>query len=69
MQALHERQSKIWEVPYLPIDPSDVGREYEPLVRINSQSGKGGVAFVMEQYYGCCAISRMKGWFNCPGER
>ena len=52
MQALHERQSKIWEVPYLPIDPSDVGREYEPLVRINSQSGKGGVAFVMEQYYG-----------------
>ena len=52
VQALHERQSKIWEAPYLPIDPSDVGREYEPLVRINSQSGKGGVAFVMEQYYG-----------------
>lgn len=52
MQALHERHSSIWEVPYLPIDPSDVGREYEPLVRINSQSGKGGVAFVLEQYYG-----------------
>lgn len=52
MQALHERHSTIWEVPYLPIDPSDVGREYEPLVRINSQSGKGGVAFVLEQYYG-----------------
>lgn len=52
MQALHERNSAIWEVPYLPIDPSDVGREYEPLVRINSQSGKGGVAFVLEQYYG-----------------
>ena len=52
MQALHERHSNIWEVPYLPIDPSDVGREYEPLVRINSQSGKGGVAFVLEQYYG-----------------
>ena len=52
MQALHERRSRIWEVPYLPIDPSDVGREYEPLVRINSQSGKGGVAFILDQYYG-----------------
>ena len=48
MQALMERQSKIWQVPYLPIDPSDIGREYEPVVRINSQSGKGGVAFVMD---------------------
>ena len=52
MQALRERRSMIWEVPYLPIDPSDVGREYEPLVRINSQSGKGGVAFILDQYYG-----------------
>lgn len=52
MQALKERQAQIWEVPYLPIDPSDVGREYEPLVRINSQSGKGGVAFILDQYYG-----------------
>jgi 2-isopropylmalate synthase len=41
-----------WEVPYLPIDPSDVGRVYEPIIRINSQSGKGGVSFVMEHYYG-----------------
>ena len=52
MQALMERQSKIWQVPYLPIDPSDIGREYEPVVRINSQSGKGGVAFVMDTYFG-----------------
>ncbi len=52
MQALHERNSEIWEVPYLPIDPSDIGREYEPIVRINSQSGKGGVAFVMDTFYG-----------------
>ena len=52
MQALYERRSLIWEVPYLPIDPSDVGREYEPLVRINSQSGKGGVAFILDQYFG-----------------
>ena len=52
MQALHERNSQYWEVPYLPIDPSDIGREYEPIVRINSQSGKGGVAFVMDTFYG-----------------
>ena len=52
MQAMHERNSDYWEVPYLPIDPSDLHREYEPIVRINSQSGKGGVAFVMDTYYG-----------------
>lgn len=52
MQALHERNSEIWAVPYLPIDPSDIGRQYEPVVRINSQSGKGGVAFVMDTFYG-----------------
>ena len=52
MQALHERNGEYWEVPYLPIDPSDIGRQYEPIVRINSQSGKGGVAFVMDTFYG-----------------
>ena len=52
MHALLERQSKVWQVPYLPIDPSDIGREYEPIVRINSQSGKGGVAFVMDTFFG-----------------
>lgn len=52
VQALHEKESKIWEVPYLPIDPADIGRKYEPVVRINSQSGKGGVAFVMDTVYG-----------------
>ena len=51
-QALKESGSEIWEVPYLPIDPADIGREYEPVVRINSQSGKGGVAFVMNTVYG-----------------
>ena len=50
--ALRERGSDIWQVPYLPIDPADIGREYEPIVRINSQSGKGGVAFVMDTYFG-----------------
>ena len=52
MQALQKKTDGIWEVPYLPIDPSDIGREYEPVVRINSQSGKGGVAFVMDSFYG-----------------
>lgn len=52
VQAMHERGNEHWEVPYLPIDPSDLGREYEPIVRINSQSGKGGVAFVMDTYFG-----------------
>lgn len=52
VKAMKERKSEIWEVPYLPIDPADIGREYEPIVRINSQSGKGGVAFVMDTYFG-----------------
>ncbi len=52
VHAMKERGSKIWQVPYLPIDPSDIGREYEPIVRINSQSGKGGVAFIMDTYFG-----------------
>ncbi len=52
VKAMRERESKIWQVPYLPIDPADIGREYEPIVRINSQSGKGGVAFVMDTYFG-----------------
>ena len=51
-KAMKERNSGYWEVPYLPIDPSDIGREYEPIVRINSQSGKGGVAFIMDTYFG-----------------
>lgn len=52
IKAMKERNSTIWAVPYLPIDPADIGRQYEPIVRINSQSGKGGVAFIMENYYG-----------------
>jgi len=49
LEALLTSAERRWEVPYLPIDPADVGRVYEPLVRINSQSGKGGVAFVLER--------------------
>ena len=46
------RNDNFWEVPYLPIDPEDVGRTYESIIRINSQSGKGGVAFILEKNYG-----------------
>ena len=54
-KGMHEYEvagSGLWEVPYLPIDPSDVGRTYESIIRINSQSGKGGVAYVMEKEFG-----------------
>ncbi|MCD8053185.1 MAG: 2-isopropylmalate synthase [Lachnospiraceae bacterium] len=52
VKAMKERNNPYWEVPYLPIDPTDIGRVYEPVVRINSQSGKGGVAYVMESCFG-----------------
>jgi 2-isopropylmalate synthase len=51
LAALQREENPFWEVPYLPIDPADVGRQYEPIIRINSQSGKGGVAFVLEQSF------------------
>ncbi len=51
-QYMKETESDFWEVPYLPIDPADVGRQYEPIIRINSQSGKGGAAFIMQQNFG-----------------
>lgn len=49
---MEESGTEYWEVPYLPIDPADVGRQYEPIIRINSQSGKGGSAFVMQHSFG-----------------
>ena len=52
MKAIEKANTESWEVPYLPIDPADVGRSYEAIIRINSQSGKGGVAYVMEADYG-----------------
>lgn len=52
MHAYEAVDSGVWDVPYLPIDPSDVGRTYESIIRINSQSGKGGVAYVMEKDFG-----------------
>lgn len=52
MQYMRDSGTEYWEVPYLPIDPADVGRQYEPIIRINSQSGKGGAAFVMNHSFG-----------------
>ena len=48
MQALQKRTDGIWEVPYLPIDPKDIGRTYEAIIRVNSQSGKGGMAYLLK---------------------
>ena len=52
MKAIQKANKELWEVPYLPIDPQDVGRSYEAIIRINSQSGKGGIAYVLQADYG-----------------
>jgi 2-isopropylmalate synthase len=52
LTALRLSGSNVWEVPYLPVDPADLGRSYEAVIRINSQSGKGGVSYVLEQEFG-----------------
>ncbi|WP_274630589.1 2-isopropylmalate synthase [Arvimicrobium flavum] len=52
LKAKQKANSEIWEVPYLPIDPQDVGRSYEAIIRINSQSGKGGIAYILHADYG-----------------
>ena len=51
MEALDASKNEVWEVPYLPIDPHDVGRTYEAIIRVNSQSGKGGVAYILKNDY------------------
>ncbi len=52
LKAMEQSNSNQWDVPYLPIDPEDIGASYEAVIRINSQSGKGGVAYIMETEYG-----------------
>lgn len=52
LAARRQQNDVVWEVPYLPIDPEDLGRSYEAVIRVNSQSGKGGVAYLLEQDYG-----------------
>jgi 2-isopropylmalate synthase len=76
LKAIEADDNGIWEVPYLPIDPADVGRTYEAVVRINSQSGKGGVAFVFENDFGLSLPRRLQVEFSrvvqeiadCTGE-
>lgn len=58
-EYMKESKTGMWEIPYLPIDPADVGREYEPVIRINSQSGKGGAAFIMDHNFGYHLPKRM----------
>ncbi len=52
LAARRASDDEVWEVPYLPIDPADVGRSYEAVIRVNSQSGKGGIAYLLERDYG-----------------
>ena len=55
-----QQADALWEVPYLPIDPADIGRDYEAVIRVNSQSGKGGITFLLEQEYGINLPRRMQ---------
>jgi 2-isopropylmalate synthase len=60
LKAIRQSNSSIWDVPYLPIDPEDVGRSYEAVIRINSQSGKGGLSYVLETDYGLSLPRRLQ---------
>ncbi len=55
-----QKDGTLWEVPYLPIDPADIGRSYEAVIRVNSQSGKGGITYLLEQEYGISLPRRMQ---------
>ena len=67
-EYMRESKTPYWEIPYLPIDPADVGREYEPIIRINSQSGKGGAAFIMDHNYGYHMPKAMHPEFGAVGQ-
>ena len=62
--AMRSSNSPLWEVPYLPIDPADVGRTYEAVIRINSQSGKGGIAYLLEKDHGLSMPRRLQVEFS-----
>ncbi|MCI6737700.1 MAG: 2-isopropylmalate synthase, partial [Intestinibacter sp.] len=64
MKAREERHEYIWQVPYLPLDPHDLGREYKEIIRINSQSGKGGAAYIMESEFGYNMPKAMQKYFG-----
>ena len=62
--AQEQRNDEFWNVPYLPIDPRDLGRDYEAVIRVNSQSGKGGIAWILEQDYGLKLPKRLQANFS-----
>ncbi len=65
MKWREEKDTEHWNVPYIPIDPHDIGREYEgDVIRINSQSGKGGIGYLMEQTYGIIMPPKMREHFG-----
>ncbi|MBI0329391.1 2-isopropylmalate synthase [Burkholderia plantarii] len=64
-----QRPDTVWEVPYLPIDPSDLGRAYDSIIRVNSQSGKGGIAYLLEQGYGVVLPRRLQVDFSSAVQR
>ncbi len=66
--AQARRNDLYWQVPYLPIDPADLGRSYEAVIRVNSQSGKGGVAWVLEQDHGLKLPKRMQANFSITAQ-
>jgi 2-isopropylmalate synthase len=64
-----QRANALWEVPYLPIDPADLGRTYDSVIRVNSQSGKGGIAFLLEREHGVVMPRRMQVEFSAVVQR
>lgn len=64
MKESREKNDAHWDVPYLPMDPADVGRSYEAIIRINSQSGKGGISYILEQDYGVALPKRAQAEFS-----
>jgi 2-isopropylmalate synthase len=64
-----QRPDAPWEVPYLPIDPADVGRSYESVIRVNSQSGKGGISFLLERHHGLVMPRRLQVEFSALVQR
>ena len=59
-----QNEAEMWQVPYLPIDPADLGRSYDAIIRVNSQSGKGGIAFLLESAYGLAMPRRLQVEFS-----
>ncbi len=64
-----QKPDGIWEVPYIPVDPADLGRTYDSIVRVNSQSGKGGIAYLLERDYGVVMPRRMQVEFSALVQR